>query len=237
MPPDDSAAGYIIWGADHRPYGPVELPELVSWIKDERVTAETWVYLERSDCWEKASHLPELQMFFHGRHTTAPNQSSAEQTSEALNPSAFRHIRLLAGLNDEQLDQFLHLMQVGTVPAGTHLVRQNEPANAMHLLLEGELRARANVEGRDTSIGTLGAGEFFGELSLFDQGPRTAEITASQESTVMKIPAADFEKLTHEKPELAAPFLFALTKTLAARIRADHKRYRDSVSFIHPPVR
>jgi len=235
MPPDDSAAGYIIWGADQTDYGPVELPVLISWIKDERVTGDTWMFLQRSDCWEKASHVPELQMFFRGHPAAALPTPTSDGSS--LSPGALRHIRLFAAFNDDQLERFLQLMQVQTVPTGTHLTKQSEPANAMYVLLEGELRAHANVDGHDMNMGTLNAGDFFGELSLFDHGPRTAEVVASQESTLLKIPAADFEKFTHDSPDLAAPFLFALTKTLSLRIRAENKRYRDSVSFVHPPGR
>jgi hypothetical protein len=237
MPPDDSASGYIIWGADQTDYGPVELPVLISWIKDERVTADTWIFLQRSDSWEKASHVPELQMFFHGHGKSPTGPSVASSGVGDLNPGALRHIRLFAGLNDEQLERFIQSMEVHTFPAGTHLAKQSEPANAMFVLLEGELRARATVEGHETTMGTLNAGDFFGELCLFDHGPRLAEVIASQESTLLKIPASGFEKFTHESPDLAAPFLFALSKTLSSRIRAEHKRYRDSISFVHPPGR
>ena len=40
--------GFIVWGIDRVAYGPVELPTLVSWVKDERVTADTWVYAASS---------------------------------------------------------------------------------------------------------------------------------------------------------------------------------------------
>jgi hypothetical protein len=50
-------------------------------------------------------------------------------------------------------------------------------------------------------------------------------------STPVKITAAAFEDLARTAPDLAAPFLMATVKTLAARIRADNKRLRDSVNF------
>jgi hypothetical protein len=51
---------------------------------------------------------------------------------------------------------------------------------------------------------------------------------------VLKLGAAELEKLTKTAPDLAAPFLHALAKTLVARIRAETKRYRDSICFIRP---
>src|ERR1700740_331735 len=101
MPASDIAVGYVIWGADHAAYGPVELPTLVDWIRDERVVADTWLYLERSDCWEKAAHVPELQMFFKRK---AASPSAAGFSGTALNPAALRHIKFLAALSDAQLE-------------------------------------------------------------------------------------------------------------------------------------
>ena len=66
---------------------------------------------------------------------------------------------------------------------------------------------------------------------MFDHGPRSADVIANQDSTLLKISSAAFEKLIREAPELAAPFLFAVGKTLAARIRADNKRFGDSLAF------
>src|SRR5580658_7096795 len=55
---------YCIWAADNVVYGPVELPTLISWVRDERVLAETWVFDGQNDRWRKAASLPELQLFF-----------------------------------------------------------------------------------------------------------------------------------------------------------------------------
>lgn len=140
MPPDDSAAGYFIWGTDNAAYGPVELPTLVSWIKDERVVAETWIFVERSGCWEKAEHVPELQMFFHTGASTAPASVGVEAENpevETLSPELLRHIKILAGLNNEQLARFIHIMQVRNVSQGAQVAKQSEIGDAMYLLVEG----------------------------------------------------------------------------------------------------
>ena len=73
--------------------------------------------------------------------------------------------------------------------------------------------------------------EFFGDISLFDHGPRSADVVANLNSTLLKISVEKFKNLTKEAPELATPFLTAVCKTLVARIRADNKRLRDSISF------
>ncbi|HYV30079.1 MAG TPA: cyclic nucleotide-binding domain-containing protein, partial [Candidatus Binatia bacterium] len=111
----------------------------------------------------------------------------------------------------------------------TEIVGQGQHGDAMYLVLEGELRVRLMIGGKETILVTLSAGEFFGEISLFDHGPRSADVVANTDSLLLKIPASKFEKLLTQAPDLAAPFLFAMAKTLTARIRADNKRYRDSI--------
>ena len=98
----------------------------------------------------------------------------------------------------------------------------------MFFILEGELRVRLVHAGKETILSTLGPGDFFGDLSLFDHGPRSADVVANSDSTVLKMTAANFGQLAKGEPDVATPFLLAAIRTLAARIRADNKRIGDS---------
>src|SRR3974390_2664171 len=60
-------AGFTVWGVNRAAYGPVELPTLVAWIKDERVTADTWVFAGQTGMWSRAADIPELQLFFRSK--------------------------------------------------------------------------------------------------------------------------------------------------------------------------
>jgi len=59
--------------------------------------------------------------------------------------------------------------------------------------------------------------------------PRSADVVANADSTLLKISSNAIEQLAKEAPEIATPFLLAVGKTLTARIRADNKRYGDAV--------
>ncbi len=61
-------------------------------------------------------------------------------------------------------------------------------------------------------------------MALFDCGSRSAGVIANEDSTLLKISPAAFDRLTQEAPALATVFMQATTRTLAARIRADNKR-------------
>ncbi len=228
MAADETANLYTIWGLDQAPYGPVELPTLVSWVKDERVIADTWVFVHEHNQWEKASRVMELQMFFRARQ---PLPGAAAAPSGTLTPGALRRIKILGSLTDDQLVRLMQAMKLQQVPQWTQLVKQGDHGDAMYLVLGGELRVRLLVGDKETILTTLGVGEFFGEISLFDQGPRSADVIANSESLLLRISADDFAQLVVDAPEVAAPFLLAVAKTLTARIRADNKRYRDSISY------
>jgi len=103
-------------------------------------------------------------------------------------------------------------------------VKQGDEGDAMYLILEGELRARVAVGDQEMILSTFGAGEFFGDMALFDNGPRSADVVANVDCTLLKISATAFDRLTREAPALATPFLQATARTLSSRIRTDNKK-------------
>ena len=213
----ESAHDYFIWGVDDSPYGPVELPTLVNWIKDERVLADTWVFTRRDAKWQRATDITELKMFF-GKKMPRSTEGSA------ITPGALRRIKILADLNDAQLSHLSDFLELQRVPQWTTVVHQGDAGDAMFLILEGELRARMMAGERETILATFGPGDFFGDIALFDHGPRSADVVANVDSGLLRLTALSFERLAKEAPSLATPFLQATSRTLASRIRADNKR-------------
>jgi len=223
MESEDNVGDFFIWGIDDAPYGPVELPVLIDWIKDERVLADTWVFARRDGSWQQAAKIPELQSFFSLE--TIPGSGSSTTTGKGITPGSLRRIKILAQLNDAQLDRLAEFMELHKVPQWSAVVKQGDAGNGMFLILQGELRARVMVGEKETILATFGPGDFFGDMSLFDHGPRSADVIANMDSIVLRISDIAFDRLTREAPALATPFLQATARTLAARIRADNKRF------------
>jgi CRP-like cAMP-binding protein len=211
---------FFIWGIDDSPYGPVELPVLIDWISDERVLADTWIFARRDGSWRRAAEIPGLQAYFS--QAIIPNSAAA--SGAGIAPGSLRRIKILSQLNDAQLDHLAEFMELHQVPQWMAVVKQGDAGNGMFLILQGELRARVMVGEKETILATFGPGDFFGDMSLFDHGPRSADVIANADSTVLRISDVAFDRLTREAPALATPFLQATARTLAARIRADNKR-------------
>jgi hypothetical protein len=211
---------YFIWGVDDSPYGPVGLPVLIDWIHDERVAPETWVFSRQATHWQRASELPELKNQFELRFTSVPDSPARV----GIKPGSLRRIKILADLKDNQLAHLAEYLELQEVNQWSVLFAQGDASDSMFLVLAGELRARSVVDGRETILATFGPGDFFGDMALFDHGPRSADLVANVDSTLLKITSVAFERLTREAPALATPFLQATARTMSARIRADNKR-------------
>ncbi len=212
----EQSASYYIWGIDNSPYGPVELPVLLEWIAEGRVLADTWVFERSAGNWGKASQFKELHDHF-GPDT--------EFIHRELTPGLLRRIKILAHLKDAQLAHLADFMEQENVAQHTVVFHQGDVGDAMYLVFAGELRARLMVGGKEKVLITFSTGDFFGDMALFDNEPRSADIVANVDSSLLKISAVNFYRLIREAPALATPFLQATARTLSSRIRADNKRF------------
>jgi CRP-like cAMP-binding protein len=224
----ESKENYRTWGVDNIAYGPVALPTLEGWIQEGRVLADTWVFKEADQAWSRASDLPELKVVFKSK----PSPSAAASAGTlGIKPGSLRRIKMLAHVDEQLLASLLSYLElVQVAPFGT-VVTKGEHGDALFMVLEGEVRARVLIDGRETTLTTMGVGECFGELAIVDQGPRSADVIANQPSILIKVSAAALGRLFAEAPALAAPFLFGLTRVIAQRVRALTKRYEDSIHF------
>ena len=219
-----TANEFFIWGVDLAAYGPVELPTLVEWIKDGRVLAETWVFTGSTGSWLRAAEIPELVKLKVFLEPISATEFATAVSSAGIKPGSLRRIKILASLNDAQLAHLAQFMELERVPQWKVVVKQGDPGDAMYLIIDGELRARIMTDSKETILATFGPGDFFGDMALFDNGPRSADVVANKDSTALKLSTFSFQRLMREAPDLAAPFLQSTVKTLSARIRADNKR-------------
>ncbi len=224
---DNPAVYFRTWGHDNIAYGPVELPGLVDWIRQGRILRNSWVFHEGKNEWARASEMPELKVLFKAK-TTGANPAGPVQ---GITPGSLRRIKIFADMDERQLASFLGYMEVVQLLPNAVVFRKGEQGDAMFAVLQGEVRARSMVGGRESTLSTLGVGECFGELAVIDESTRSADVVANVETVLLKISASALKRLFQEAPALAAPFLLALNKTITSRVRTLTKRYEDSILF------
>jgi CRP/FNR family transcriptional regulator, cyclic AMP receptor protein len=224
----NASFNYRAWGRDNIAYGPVELPGLVTWVKQGKVTATSWIFKEKDSMWSRASELPELKVLFKSKLSP---EAAASAEALGIQPGALRRIKMLADVDERLLASLLPYLEVVRVPAFGEVVRRGDHGDALFMLLEGEVRARVMIGGQESTLATMGVGECFGEMAVVDQGPRSADVIANQPSILVKMSEGALRKLFDEAPALAAPFMLALTRVITQRIRNMTKRYEDSIQF------
>jgi len=120
-------------------------------------------------------------------------------------------VNLLAGCSRRQLRAIAKISEVIEVPAGTVLARLGQPGEEFFLILDGS----AHVEVSPRKRSRLGPGQYFGEMSLLDGGPRSASVVAETPLRLLVIKRRNFSTLLREAPELAQN----LMTTLSRRVR------------------
>lgn len=221
---------YRVWGRDKSVHGPLDLFTLVEWVRQKRVAPESWIFCERRGTWSNAAALEELQSLFSPAQGRPGHLISA--LSGGVDTDVMLRIRVLSGLSETQLRAFLSYMEILEFEPLAVAVREGDRGDAMFLILEGELRVRVIRHGKESILATLKAGDFFGEISLLDEGPRSADVVANDRSTLLKISTVAFDRLRREAPALAEPFLHALGQILVGRVRQLNKRYVDSLLML-----
>lgn len=212
-----------------RVYGPVELPGLVAWVKEERVLADTWVYGAEMRNWTKASLIPELKMFFKPKSSTLENLDQNGNSSTALTNGTLRRIKIFADMDEAQLDTLNTYAETLSVRPFTKIIQRGDTGyGALFGVLEGELRSSIMMEGKECPLATLGPGSIFGEISFIDRAPHAADVFSNTESVLVKFTTASFENIIRDDPKLAFAFMFGLTKSLAGRVRTLTRRFEEA---------
>jgi len=117
-----------------------------------------------------------------------------------------KSVPLFSGLSKKHLDLISQRFDEAHLAAGTVLTQEGEIGLEFVFILEGQVR----VEKGQNAIGTLSSGQFFGEIALLDQGPRTATIVADTDVILLVLHVQYFNELLEKIPEMSHQILKAL---------------------------
>jgi CRP-like cAMP-binding protein len=101
-----------------------------------------------------------------------------------------------ASLQPAELDALTPRLEELSLPAGRVVVRQGEPGDRFYLVRDGELSVSLRDEhGRERQVARLGPGEYFGEIALLLDQPRTATVTTWSATRLFVLRKSDFDAL------------------------------------------
>ncbi len=112
---------------------------------------------------------------------------------------------------DESLDQFAQ-----ELPAGTVLFREGERGNVMFVVQSGEVELRRVVGATERVMAVVSAGQFFGEMAILKDRPRSATAVVRHDARLLVIGATTFEAMLRARPEIALRIITTLTDRIEA---------------------
>ncbi len=133
---------------------------------------------------------------------------------------------LFAALEDEAAAALRASMTRVLLERGRVLFSEGEPGDRLYVVVDGKIKLGASSnDGRETLLAVLGPGEMFGELSLFDPGPRTATASALTDTALLGLGHHDLTPWLTGRPEVA----LSLLRALAQRLRRTNEAMADLV--------
>ncbi|WP_286217019.1 Crp/Fnr family transcriptional regulator [Paraoerskovia sediminicola] len=122
---------------------------------------------------------------------------------------------LFATMEREETSRLLESMTQIELARGEVLFRENERGDRLYVIAEGKIKlGRRSNDGRENLLSILGPSEMFGELSLFDPGPRTATASAVSDAVVYELGHQQLVSWIELHPGVATHLLHALARRL-----------------------
>jgi CRP/FNR family cyclic AMP-dependent transcriptional regulator len=146
-----------------------------------------------------------------------------------LDPRDLRRFKVFADLNEEQVSFVATMLQQLSFHPNQLIIKEHALGDCMYIVSEGAVRVSKTVEGREIMLATLEVGDFLGEMCLFYEAPRSADVIANCECKLLKFTRQHFDRLLQDRPDICAVFLCAVMRVVAMRLRSMDKKYADSM--------
>ena len=143
-----------------------------------------------------------------------------------IDQEVVRKAPLFTALDDAASASLLANMVSVKIPKGTILFAEGDEGDQLYVIAEGKLKlGTSSSDGRENLLSILGPGEMFGELSLFDPGPRTSTATAVTDAKLLSLGQEKLLPWLAENPKVSLQLL----ARLAQRLRRTNEAVGDLV--------
>lgn len=131
-----------------------------------------------------------------------------------LKLETLRHVVIFRHLDMGELCRVLAIVRSVSVAEGEVVVREGEAGDALYAIVDGRLQ----IERSGAVIRSLLPGEHFGEMSLFNNRPRSATITALSPGRLLVMERGRFNELLKQEPQLGVKLLWCFAQVLSLRL-------------------
>ncbi len=147
-------------------------------------------------------------------------------TTEEKIFNLLRRIPLFDGLDIEELEHLSHLVSIEPVKAGEIIFHQGDPPDAFYIIESGRIEIVLEMQDKSEVIATLGrSGDFFGEMALIEDSPRSATVKAITDVKLFTITQPDFSDLIAQYPSIQ----LEVARTLSHNLRHSDSRFAETI--------
>jgi CRP-like cAMP-binding protein len=126
-----------------------------------------------------------------------------------------KKVSLFANNEESELERVSALLVERNCPRDTNIVSRDEPGDAMFIILKGRVKiVILGDNGREVILNILKAGDFFGEMALLDDQPRSANVVAAEDSQLLMLKRETFAEHIRKSPATALNMMAELAKRL-----------------------
>lgn len=146
--------------------------------------------------------------------------------------SELRKCILFQELTDQELGIITQLMSTDAESylPGEAICQMDAPGDSMYLVKSGKVQIYLPGDPENIILAELGGGKFFGEMSLLDKSPRSANVVALEQTEIFVLTRKHVAYLLEKEPKIAAKVMIALARVLSARIRVLNERIQSALS-------
>ncbi|MEX2426476.1 MAG: ATP-binding protein [Thermomicrobiaceae bacterium] len=130
--------------------------------------------------------------------------------------AAMKESPIFCGLRDEDLMELIIAGSQRVEEPGTTIIQEGARGESLFVILSGEVEVLRDAGDSETTLARFGPGAFVGEMALVDEGPRTASVRTIEQSNVLEITRAQFDRLIDESPDAGR----ALVRTILRRLKS-----------------
>ena len=133
---------------------------------------------------------------------------------------------IFQGVDPDAVAALIADMETVTFPRGTTIFDEGEPGDRLYIIVDGKVKlARHAPDGRENLLSVMGPSDMFGELSIFDPGPRTSSAVCVTEVTAATMDSTMLKQWIDEHPEISQQLL----RVLARRLRRTNASLADLI--------
>ena len=186
----------------------------------ERIDRETVLELARSE----NAYIRQIAQRVMDQQDGHPGKREDSMEKEISIPDKILHLKgieIFEALSVSELAAVASVTEEIVCPPGEIVIKEGDPGETMYLLIKGEVSViKDQGEGHEIELDRIGAGDYFGEMALFEDVLRSATIRTEQESRLLVLHKQEFKEIVREYPQIA----LNICKVLSGRIRKLHKK-------------